>query len=391
MAGTLVFIPAWNEESSLPGVLAEAHASLPDVDLLVIDDGSTDGTAAAARAGGADVVSFGENRGLREGIAEGYRQALVRGYEYCGRLDADGQHPAAELARMLELVQSDACDVAIGSRFLPDSGQDGERYKPAPERVIGTSLLRLLMRLRLGQPISDGTSGLYAVNQSALALLADAYVCEAPEVEALVRITDAKLRLIEVPVHMRQREHGESSFRGRRAVELVVTIGLTLFAGELLRRRHQRRQRTGLARPAAVARLIATEPSTSNAVAASCRRRPTWRAGANGHSSGVGAARSPASWRRCDASPPNAAHPCSGPAAAATSAPAPSAVSRLWVRGRVASDVVAPMRSDRAATAWSTSITSAATTAVTRTRSPARGTSGAATAAAIAACCSGSL
>jgi len=246
--GTIVFIPAWNEESSLPGVLAEARSSLPDADLLVVDDGSTDGTAEAAREGGAEVVSFGENRGLREGIAEGYRQALDRGYDFCGRLDADGQHPAGELARMLELVRADECDVAIGSRFLPDSGQDGERYKPAPERVFGTSLLRLLMRLRLGQRISDGTSGMYAVNRSALALLADPYVCEAPEVEALVRITDAKLRLLEVPVHMRQREHGESSFRGRRAVELVVTIGLTLFAGELMRRRHQRRQQKGLAK-----------------------------------------------------------------------------------------------------------------------------------------------
>ena len=243
MAGTIVFIPAWNEESSLPGVLAEAHDALPDADLLVIDDGSTDNTATAAREGGADVVTFEENRGLRAGIAEGYRQALDRGYEYCGRLDADGQHPAGELARMLQMVRADECDVAIGSRFLPDSGQDGERYKPTPERVFGTSLLRLLMRLRLGQRISDGTSGMYAVNRSALALLADPYVCEAPEVEALVRITDAKLRLLEVPVHMRQREHGESSFRGRRAVELVVTIGLTLFAGELLRRRHQRQKK----------------------------------------------------------------------------------------------------------------------------------------------------
>jgi glycosyltransferase involved in cell wall biosynthesis len=248
VADTVVFIPAWNEERSLPGVLADARSSLPDIDVLVIDDGSTDGTAAAARAGGADVVSFEHNRGLREGIAEGYRQALVRGYEYCGRLDADGQHPAGELSRMLELVRADECDVAVGSRFLPGSGQDGERYKPPPERVFGTSLLRLLMRLRLGQPISDGTSGLYAVNRTALALLADDYVCEAPEVEALVRITDAKLRLIEVPVHMRQREHGESSFRGRRAVELVVTIGLTLFAGSFLRRRHQRRQRKGVAK-----------------------------------------------------------------------------------------------------------------------------------------------
>jgi glycosyltransferase involved in cell wall biosynthesis len=242
VADTVVFIPAWNEETSLPGVLAEAHSTLPEADLLVIDDGSTDGTARAARESGADVVSFEENRGLRAGIAEGYKQALVRGYAYCGRLDADGQHPAEELKRMLALVRSGECDVAVGSRFLPGSGKDGEKYKPPPERVFGTSLLRLLMRLRLGQPISDGTSGLYAVNRDALALLADPYVCEAPEVEALVRITDAKLRLIEVPVHMRQREHGESSFRGRRAVELVVTIGLTLFAGELFRRHHRRKQ-----------------------------------------------------------------------------------------------------------------------------------------------------
>src|SRR3954452_5231133 len=128
-SGTLVFVPAWNEESSLPSVLGEAHESLPGADLLVVDDGSTDGTAAAAHAGGADVVSFGENRGLREGIAEGYRQALERGYDYCGRLDADGQHPAAELARMLTLVRADACDVAVGSRFLPESGREDERYR----------------------------------------------------------------------------------------------------------------------------------------------------------------------------------------------------------------------------------------------------------------------
>ena len=243
-----MFIPAWNEEASLPGVLADAKRALPDADVLVIDDGSTDATAQVARAHGADVVSFPRNRGLKAGIAEGYRQALKRGYEYCGRLDADGQHPADELARMLELVSAGACDVAIGSRFLSESGKDGERYKPAPERVFGTALLRLLMRLRLGQPISDGTSGLYAVDRSALALLADDYLCEAPEVEALVRITNAKLRLIEVPVHMRQREHGESSFRGKRAVELVLTIGLTLFAAKLLRSRHQRKQRREIKR-----------------------------------------------------------------------------------------------------------------------------------------------
>jgi hypothetical protein len=73
------------------------------------------------------------------GIAEGYRQALKRGYEHCGRLDADGQHLAAELKRMLELVASDECDVAVGSRFLPESGTDGEPYKPSADRVVGSA------------------------------------------------------------------------------------------------------------------------------------------------------------------------------------------------------------------------------------------------------------
>ena len=241
-ADTLVFIPAWNEAESLPDVLTEARRDIPGADLLVIDDGSTDATAQVAREGGAKVVSFGENRGLPVGIATGYRQALDGGYQYCGRLDADGQHPAAELARMLDLVRAGECDVAVGSRFLPESGGEEGRYQPPVERVVGTSLLRLLIRLRLGAPISDATSGLYAVDRAALALLADPYVSESPEVEALMRIADAKLRLVEVPVHMRQREHGTSSFTGRRAAGLVLSIGLTLFAGEFLRRRRKREQ-----------------------------------------------------------------------------------------------------------------------------------------------------
>src|SRR6201989_1540804 len=131
MPGTLVFVPAWNEEGALPGVLAEARDALPGADLLVVDDRSTDATGTVARGAGARVVSSGDNRGLRPGIAEGFRQALDGGYDFCGRLDADGQHPAAELARMLELVRADECDVAIGSRFLPGAREDGARHKTA--------------------------------------------------------------------------------------------------------------------------------------------------------------------------------------------------------------------------------------------------------------------
>ena len=114
----VVFIPAWNEEENLPDVLDELRDVLPAADVLVIDDGSTDGTAEVARQGGAHVVSFSENRGLGEGIAAGYRTALERGYAICGRVDADGQHPAAELSRLIDAVRSGRCDVAIGSRYI---------------------------------------------------------------------------------------------------------------------------------------------------------------------------------------------------------------------------------------------------------------------------------
>src|SRR4051812_49737381 len=90
---TVVFIPAWNEEASLPDVLAELHAELPDVDVLVVDDGSTDGTADAARAGGAEVLSFGANRGLVAGVAAGYGWAGRGGDRLCGRVRAAGPHP----------------------------------------------------------------------------------------------------------------------------------------------------------------------------------------------------------------------------------------------------------------------------------------------------------
>jgi glycosyltransferase involved in cell wall biosynthesis len=101
---TLVFIPAWNEEENLPAVLEELRTELPEADVLVVDDGSTDRTAEVAKEHGADILSFGENRGLRAAIAAGYGYAAEHGYAYCGRVDADGQHPVTELRDLLELV-----------------------------------------------------------------------------------------------------------------------------------------------------------------------------------------------------------------------------------------------------------------------------------------------
>jgi glycosyltransferase involved in cell wall biosynthesis len=235
---TVVFIPAWNEEKSLPAVLAELHATLPEADVLVIDDGSTDATADVARAGGAVVVSFGENRGLRAGIAAGYREASERGYAYCGRVDADGQHPVDELVRLLELVRADRCDVAIGSRFAEGEGYEEERYTPSASRRFGIGLLQKAMHLRLGRKFHDPTSGMAAVNAKAMPVMARPYVSGAPEVEALLRLKAEGLRVEEVAVHMRERSSGESKLQGKKAVKLVLTVvGVLVFFRWLRHRR----------------------------------------------------------------------------------------------------------------------------------------------------------
>jgi glycosyltransferase involved in cell wall biosynthesis len=240
MSDTVVFLPAWNEEQNLPAVLEDLRRELPDVDVLVVDDGSTDGTAEVARQRGAEVLSFGENRGLTVGIAAGYGWALEHGYAFCGRVDADGQHRALELARLLALVKSDQCDVAVGSRFVSGDGYEPYRYRPSSSRRLGTALLRRGMGLVLRRPFADATSGLYAVNAKALPLLAEEFTTEAPEVEALIRIVDAGLRLEEVAVDMSPRAGGESKLRGGTAVKVVLTVAGALVAAKLLQSRGSR-------------------------------------------------------------------------------------------------------------------------------------------------------
>jgi glycosyltransferase involved in cell wall biosynthesis len=237
VSGTVVFIPAWNEEENLPAVLEGLHERLPEVDVLVVDDGSTDGTAEVARQHGAEVLSLGTNQGLRIGIAAGYRWALEHGYSFCGRVDADGQHPAAELARLLERVRRDVCDVAVGSRFVSGDGYTPYRYRPSAARRLGTGILRRSVGIVLRRPFGDATSGLYAVNAKALPLLARPYTSGAPEVEALIRLANAGLRVDEVPVDMAPRAGGESKLRGSKALKLVLTVTGTLALALLARRR----------------------------------------------------------------------------------------------------------------------------------------------------------
>ena len=183
------------------------------------------------------VLSFGENRGLRIGIATGYREAHQRGHAFCGRVDADGQHPVAELRRLLDLVRSGACDVAIGSHFAQGEGYGDDRYRPSAARRLGIGLLQRAMRIRLGRQFHDPGSGMVAANAAAMPVMGQPYTSGAPEVEALMRLHAAGLRVEEVAVRMRPRASGESRLRGAKAVKLVITVtGTLLFFRRMSRR-----------------------------------------------------------------------------------------------------------------------------------------------------------
>jgi hypothetical protein len=220
-------------------VLDDLRAVLPDAEVLVVDDGSKDGTAAVAREGGAKVLSFSANRGLPAAIGAGYAYAEQNGCSFCGRVDADGQHPAAELARLLALVRGGSCDVAVGSRFVSGEGYEAYRYRPSPARRLGTAVLRRAMALVLRRPFGDATSGLWAVNATALPVLARPFTTAAPEVEALIRLSDAGLRVEEVPVNMAARAGGVSKLRGGKAVRVVLTVTGALVLAKVLSARRR--------------------------------------------------------------------------------------------------------------------------------------------------------
>jgi hypothetical protein len=196
--GTAVLIlPAFDEAASLPGLLAEIRRVAPRFELVVIDDGSRDATAAAARAGGAHVLRHPFNLGYGAALQSGYKWALARGAELLVQMDADGQHLPSEIAGLVAPVERGACDLVVGSRFLEERG-----YRMGALRSLGRALFRVLARAA-GLTVTDPTSGFQAMNRRALALYADDWFPpDYPDVDVLVCALRAGIRVEEHPVRM---------------------------------------------------------------------------------------------------------------------------------------------------------------------------------------------
>jgi glycosyltransferase involved in cell wall biosynthesis len=239
---TLVFIPAWNEEGSIAAVIAGVRESLPDADLLVIDDGSTDATAERTREAGVLVASLPFNQGLGAALQTGYLHALREGYDACAHLDADGQHPPAEVARLLEEVHADRADLVIGSRYRDPGKAESDDYKPTLSRRIGTGVFRFFLTLATRQRFTDTTSGMRAANRRVMELFSDRYSPDFAEIESLQLAVREGLRVEEVPVRMLERAGGSSFLTPLRSAFFIFKGLIVLMVGQF-RPRHVEAER----------------------------------------------------------------------------------------------------------------------------------------------------
>ena len=226
----LIVVPALNEESGLPPLLSELRAVAErdgfSAEIVVIDDASTDRTAEVAREHGARVVRLCRNLGIGGAVQTGLRLALREGFDCAVQMDGDGQHPPSELRKLVAAMQAPlAPDIVVGSRFL-----HGEGFQSTLPRRMGSGWLGWVLRLVTGQKTTDPTSGYRAYGRRALKLFNWSYPHDYPEPEALVLAKVAGLRVVEIPVVMKERQGGASSISILHApyYMLKVTVAILL-------------------------------------------------------------------------------------------------------------------------------------------------------------------
>jgi glycosyltransferase involved in cell wall biosynthesis len=228
----LAVIPAYNESATVGGVVERVREHAPQFDVLVVNDGSTDETAALARAAGADVLQMPFNVGIGGAVQAGFVYAKENGYCYMVQVDGDGQHEPQEISTLRrEMAADPSLDVVCGSRFLVR----GEYLAPVSRRT-GIHVFAFLLSKIVRQPVTDPTSGFRLYNRRAIELFSADYPHDYPEVEAVLMLHNHRLRMAEVPVRMFERGGGRSSISSGKSAYYMIKVLLALFVG-LLRRR----------------------------------------------------------------------------------------------------------------------------------------------------------
>jgi glycosyltransferase involved in cell wall biosynthesis len=222
----IAIVPALNEEGTIGEVVAEIRRQAPGYDVLVIDDGSVDSTAARARGAGAVVVTHPFNLGIGGAVQSGFRYAFVNGYDVAVQVDGDGQHDPAQIARLEEALRGSEADLVWGSRFL-----EGPGYQVPRARLTGITIFARILSAITREHVSDPTSGFRITNRRGIELFARDYPHDFPEVEAILMVHAHDMRMREVPVRMRERAAGRSSIGGFQPAYYMVRVLLAIFIG----------------------------------------------------------------------------------------------------------------------------------------------------------------
>jgi glycosyltransferase involved in cell wall biosynthesis len=222
----IAIVPALNEEKMIARVIDEIRAFDRGFEIVVVDDGSVDRTAAVARALGVRVLQLPFNLGIGGAVQTGYQYARDNGFELAVQVDGDGQHDPSEIGRLVQPILEGRADMAVGTRFAKGGGYRGTRL-----RRVGIHLFAAVVSLMVRQRVTDTTSGFRAVNRKGIRLFAVDYPHDYPEVEANVLISRHKLTMVEVPVMMRVRVSGRSSITALRSVYYMIKVLLALFIG----------------------------------------------------------------------------------------------------------------------------------------------------------------
>lgn len=233
----MIIVPAYNEEAAVGKVVEDIRRVVPGVPVVVIDDCSTDATAAVAEAAGAKVLSLPHHLGLGGGVQAGYKLAYELGYRHVIRLDGDGQHDPADIPRIYRALLESNCQMVIGSRFLK-----GDANHTSFLRALGVRFFRFVLRPILGKRVYDPTSGFVGVNHEALQVFGKSFPLEYPEIEALVVLQRRAFQFLEVPVTMRPRLAGRSTITAMKSIYYIVHVLLGVFVN-ILKLEHRRWRR----------------------------------------------------------------------------------------------------------------------------------------------------
>lgn len=227
-AKILVLIPCYNEEANILHTVDNLRRTCPGVDYLVINDCSTDRSAALLREHGCPYLDLPVNLGIGGGVQCGYLYARNHGYDVAVQMDGDGQHDPAYLDEVLAPVLAGQLDMCIGSRFIKREG-----FQTSFMRRVGIRFLSGLILLLCGHRVLDVTSGFRAVNTRLIDYFADHYAIDYPEPEAILAACLNGFWVGEAPVIMQERQGGVSSISSFKSAYYMIKVSLSLIIDRL--------------------------------------------------------------------------------------------------------------------------------------------------------------